>query len=147
MTLVRHWRRFARCRGLATATVDPFFDPDREDDALAVCQLCPVQNACLAYAIRTGQRYGVWGGKREQEVRRLIALDRQGRRVRKDGAPARHFNAAKTHCRHGHPFSQQNTYYTSDGRRRCRACLKAAYRVWARRRRQAGRAKGGGERA
>jgi WhiB family redox-sensing transcriptional regulator len=143
MTAVRHWRRFALCRGLATAGSDPFFDPDHQDEAVAICRLCSVQSACLTYAIRTGQSYGVWGGRREQEIRRLVALDRRGRRVRRDGAPARHFNAAKTHCRHGHPFNRENTYYTPDGRRRCRACLKAAYRAWTQQKRRAVRAKGG----
>jgi hypothetical protein len=143
MTTVRHWRRLAYCRGLATATADPFFDLDHEAEAVVLCQLCQVRGDCLAYAVRTGQFYGVWGGRRQQEVRRLIALDRQGRRVRKNGAPSRHFNASKTHCRHGHPFTPENTYYTPDGRRRCRACLKAAYRAWTQRKRRAVRAKGG----
>jgi hypothetical protein len=34
--------------------------------------------------------------------------------------PAR--NAAKTHCDHGHPFDDGNTYITPMGKRQCRAC-------------------------
>lgn len=34
-------------------------------------------------------------------------------------------NAAKTHCRHGHPFTPENTYIHRNGRRECRACLNA----------------------
>jgi Transcription factor WhiB len=144
MTAVRHWRRFARYRGLATAAADPFFDPDREDEALTVCQLCPIQHACLAYAIRTGQVYGVWGGKRPQELRRLISLDRRVRQTGTGRDLGRHFNASKTRCKHGHPFTQANTYYTPEGHRRCRACLKAARRAWIKRKRAAVRSKGSG---
>lgn len=31
-------------------------------------------------------------------------------------------NAAKTHCKHGHPFDEENTRIEKDGRRKCRAC-------------------------
>lgn len=36
------------------------------------------------------------------------------------------FNAAKTHCKHGHAFSPENTHRDALGRRRCRACDRAA---------------------
>lgn len=31
-------------------------------------------------------------------------------------------NARKTHCKHGHPFSTENTLIRADGRRICKAC-------------------------
>lgn len=31
-------------------------------------------------------------------------------------------NAIKTHCPHGHPYDEANTYVNPDGRRDCRAC-------------------------
>ena len=34
-------------------------------------------------------------------------------------------NAAKTSCVHGHPFTPENTYHASDGRR-CRTCKRAS---------------------
>jgi hypothetical protein len=34
--------------------------------------------------------------------------------------------AAKTHCKHGHPFSDENTYITPSGSRQCRRCNRAA---------------------
>ncbi len=92
MTSPTGWQSRAACRGTATPTGDPFFTTGSEDQALALCQVCPVESVCLAY--------------------------------------------------HGHPFDLANTYYTPDGRRRCRACLRAARRSWGVRRRM--RAKVGG---
>lgn len=34
----------------------------RIQKAKAVCAVCPVRRECLAYAIRTDQRSGIWGG-------------------------------------------------------------------------------------
>ena len=36
----------------------------------------------------------------------------------------RSFNRAKTHCRHGHPFDEANTYVTPRGHRVCRPCRR-----------------------
>lgn len=33
-------------------------------------------------------------------------------------------NAHKTHCRHGHPFNEENTRIAKDGKRSCRICHK-----------------------
>jgi WhiB family redox-sensing transcriptional regulator len=130
MTVYRHWRHLAACRDQVTADDDPFFAGTKDGDrrALAICARCPVQAACLTYAVRTGQRYGVWGGQREQEVRRLVALDRQGQS--RISALSGRANAGKARCKHGHPFNQANTYYTRDGKRRCRTCLRDAFTAW-----------------
>lgn len=40
--------------------------------------------------------------------------------LRGTGAPAR--NARKTHCKHGHEFTPENTHLDKDGYRACRAC-------------------------
>ena len=45
---------------------DPeLFFADSPEDVLrakALCQVCPVQSACLAEALQRGEPYGVWGG-------------------------------------------------------------------------------------
>ena len=40
-------------------------------------------------------------------------------------------NAGKTHCKHGHPFSPENTYVNGQQGRRCKTCvlrIQAAYK-------------------
>lgn len=39
-------------------------------------------------------------------------------------------NAAKTHCKHGHPFDAANTLIRSNGHRACRTCKRANNRRW-----------------
>ena len=39
--------------------------------AKAICAKCPVRPECLAFALRTDQVHGVWGGMSEQERRPL----------------------------------------------------------------------------
>jgi WhiB family redox-sensing transcriptional regulator len=71
----------AACKG---ADTDLFFGPDaefvtarkkREAEAKAICARCPVRDACLAYALDTGQ-YGVWGGLNEDERRAILRRQR-----------------------------------------------------------------------
>jgi WhiB family redox-sensing transcriptional regulator len=69
----RYWREFAACR-----TLDPdLFFPisslgkslEQVTRAKAVCVQCPVRRECLAFALRTHQTYGIWGGMTEEERR------------------------------------------------------------------------------
>jgi WhiB family redox-sensing transcriptional regulator len=125
--------RGALCAGIATADYDPFFPETSEDEAeaLAMCHVCPVREECLKYAVRTGQLFGVWGGKTQAEIRRMITRAHAGHPLARHVPPG-HFNADKTHCKHGHPFDAANTYYAPNGERRCRACLRDARIAWAR---------------
>jgi len=65
------WQDQGACYG-----IDPeIFFPTTEEEAglaLAHCGVCGVRDMCLAWAIRSGERYGVWGGTTEQHRRRLI---------------------------------------------------------------------------
>jgi WhiB family transcriptional regulator, redox-sensing transcriptional regulator len=72
------WRERAACLGAAT---DLFFPvgaagaaggaADETRRARQICASCPVRQQCLAYALASGQQYGIWGGSDEQERRRL----------------------------------------------------------------------------
>lgn len=76
------WQLVAACRDVDTKV---FFAPDaerglrrlaRERVAKAVCRSCPVVAACAAYAIKTREPFGVWGGLTPEERRRLWATER-----------------------------------------------------------------------
>jgi hypothetical protein len=126
----RAWRDLAACLEVVSADYDPFFADSAElqAEAIAICAACLVRDACLTFAVRTGQQYGIWGGQPERIIRRLIAADRAGR-PHHGQAPANHPQASKTHCKRGHPFNAANTYYSPDGRRHCRTCLREAQPV------------------
>jgi WhiB family redox-sensing transcriptional regulator len=68
--------------GAACKDADPelFFAPDQERvadwrariaKAKGICAGCPARDACLAYALDTGQDYGIWGGADEDERRAI----------------------------------------------------------------------------
>jgi WhiB family redox-sensing transcriptional regulator len=139
MTAVRCWRDQAACRDVVTAEYDPFFADTAElqAEAIAICEMCAVRDACLTFAVRTGQQYGIWGGQPQQFIRRLIALERAGR-PQSPRVSASHPQASKTQCKRGHRFTAENTYYAPDGQRRCRRCLREAQPTRARRRRRGG---------
>jgi WhiB family redox-sensing transcriptional regulator len=141
MTEAQCWRDQAACLEVVSADYDPFFSDAAElqAEAIAICATCPVRDACLTFAVRTGQQYGIWGGQPQQIIRRLIALERAGRPHNRR-VPASHPQASKTYCKRGHRFSPANTYYAPDGQRRCRICLREAQPPRARRRRRGGNA-------
>ena len=65
------WQDQGACYGIDTE----IFFPTTEEEAglaLAHCGVCRVRDVCLAWAVRNGERYGVWGGTTEQHRRRLI---------------------------------------------------------------------------
>jgi WhiB family redox-sensing transcriptional regulator len=73
----KHWRSLAACQ---SADPDLFFpiSPSGPSgaqvaQAKAICAGCPVRQECLAFALRTQQVYGVWGGLTEQERYPLIS--------------------------------------------------------------------------
>lgn len=78
MTATTSWQEDAICN-----QTDPeAFFPEKGGsvrDAKTICSLCPVQAECLDYALATDQRYGVWGGVTERNLRVL-------RRERRDAA-------------------------------------------------------------
>ena len=43
--------------------------------------------------------------------------------VMRGNGPTKH-NALKTHCKHGHPFDEENTYWRPTGGRMCLACKR-----------------------
>jgi len=70
------WQERAACFGVEP---DVFFPISEEEagPALAFCGVCPIREECLSWALKNGERYGVWGGTTEQQ-RRVNSFAEQG---------------------------------------------------------------------
>ena len=74
------WQRAAACRGQDRSEV--FYQPvrhetreeraERERRAKTICAECGVQAACLDYALRIREPFGIWGGLTEYERKMLL---------------------------------------------------------------------------
>lgn len=64
------WMRRAACAGV---NVEVFFPEARASGSQArrLCESCPVQAECLAFALADRTTVGIWGGTDEVERRRL----------------------------------------------------------------------------
>ena len=66
------WVRQAACAKVPNA--DKIFFPGQGEsitEAKAICAGCPVREECLDYALRTTQRFGIWGGVTERQRRTM----------------------------------------------------------------------------
>ena len=65
------WRLFAACRSADPDLFFPISDSgpalEQAVEAKAICATCRVRRECLAFALRTQQVYGIWGGASEEE--------------------------------------------------------------------------------
>jgi WhiB family redox-sensing transcriptional regulator len=65
------WRSRAACRFMEPELFFPISDSGRGQEqaaeAKAGCAGCEVRRECLAFAVRTEERHGIWGGMTEQE--------------------------------------------------------------------------------
>lgn len=53
---------------------------DQIEVAKAICRSCRVQDECLQFALESNQEAGIWGGKDEDERRKLRRSWRSARR-------------------------------------------------------------------
>ena len=67
--------------------------------------------ALSTWGYQTGQTSSATGTSQRERERRIRLTQLRGGQQR-----------AKTHCPHGHPYSPENTYFTSLGARACRTC-------------------------
>ncbi|HEX6448920.1 MAG TPA: WhiB family transcriptional regulator [Trebonia sp.] len=69
------WRLLAACRSVNPDLFFPISSSGQSiaqvTKAKAICADCAVRRECLAFALRTHQAHGVWGGLSEQERRPL----------------------------------------------------------------------------
>ncbi|MER7131573.1 WhiB family transcriptional regulator [Streptosporangium saharense] len=77
------WRHRAACRDVDPELFFPIGNTGpalmQIEEAKQVCRTCNVSEACLKWALESGQDAGVWGGLSEDERR---ALKRRTARVR-----------------------------------------------------------------
>ncbi|MGH3649532.1 MAG: WhiB family transcriptional regulator [Acidimicrobiia bacterium] len=72
--LVADWRARAACSGYPNTLFFPSTDGAHEETierAKTICAVCRVIDDCLAYALETNQRSGIWGGTSEKERKSL----------------------------------------------------------------------------
>jgi len=72
------WRQRGFCSGETEAFFPHRGEARRAIAAKAVCLSgCPVIDECLEFALTNNERFGVWGGKGEEERRRIRRKRRQ----------------------------------------------------------------------
>lgn len=73
------WRDDAECAKEYAQDID--FHSEEPSDmgrALTVCSECPVRRECLSFALNSYERFGVWGGRTEVELRKALSIDQRG---------------------------------------------------------------------
>lgn len=73
------WRLDAACRGSDPNLFYPAHPNDRCDAARAVCATCRVQDRCLEYALEFEEKFGVWGGRNQQQLNAMRKVPRRSR--------------------------------------------------------------------
>jgi WhiB family transcriptional regulator, redox-sensing transcriptional regulator len=73
------WKESGNCSGNSQATSELYakFDSDQIKAARTWCSDCPVQQACLDYAVANVEEFGVWGGMSEKQRHRHARALRQ----------------------------------------------------------------------
>ena len=68
------WRQDAGCKDKATLIFFPHrgAPEDAYDGAKRICAECPVEAACLEYALAARIDHGAWGGTTPTERRRIL---------------------------------------------------------------------------
>jgi len=69
----KDWSDQALCKDLETAV----FFPSRGESVAPIkliCKACPVVKPCLEYAMKSGEKFGIWGGTSERDRRRMRGM-------------------------------------------------------------------------
>lgn len=87
------WREQAACReprnaAIHAAVYDESAGPYEVRRAKKVCDQCPVEFDCALAALRSGERFGVWGGMSDRERRRFLKQRKLGGGQRRRKASA-----------------------------------------------------------
>jgi WhiB family redox-sensing transcriptional regulator len=72
--MTSEWRTRAACRGHDTEAWFPVSRSAKDTEvaaAKAFCRRCPVQPACLRWALESGEQHGIYGGFTADERRAI----------------------------------------------------------------------------
>ena len=78
--------------------VEWFFSENTKEKYAAknLCFSCPVRKDCIKYALEEKEIWGVWGGRDENEIRRILSIDADGNEYRRGRYPQCPFCFART---------------------------------------------------
>lgn len=71
-------------------------EPEEKYAAKNLCFSCPVRKDCVKYALEEKQIWGVWGGRDENEIRRILSVDANGDECRRERYPQCPYCFART---------------------------------------------------
>lgn len=94
------WQNHAACRDADPELFYPEPGPGMHEqvaEAKALCAGCPVRADCGAYALRTRERFGIWGGQADRQRRATRRRTRRPGRCDRDIA---HLTAAGLTAEH-----------------------------------------------
>lgn len=68
------WATYAACAEVEDGMT--FYPQNKQEErsALAICGTCAVRDECLDHALRTNERFGIWGGTTEKQRKRLATI-------------------------------------------------------------------------
>jgi WhiB family redox-sensing transcriptional regulator len=94
-----NWQKASLCsRKENEHMIEWFFseEPDEKYAAKNLCFSCPVRKDCIKYALEEKQIWGVWGGRDENEIRRILSVDANGDEYRRGRYPQCPYCFART---------------------------------------------------
>lgn len=142
-------------RGLEAHHIDRDKKNNRLYNGVTLCNSCHMARHHYENSERTRRRNAEglaslggqaakrrWAERTPEERAELVArignyTGNAGRKCSPGCSCGRHGAQGDSHCRHGHPYDETNTYVSPDGDRSCRACKRVANaRRYDRRRRE-----------
>lgn len=126
MTVGVDWES-ANCKSVGA---DFFYSEDKvfadpQNVRKKVCGNCLIRDDCLEFAMDTGERWGIWGGKTSRERLKMIR--------ERLGDPAWRWpyhslaDFLYSTCPNDHVIAGSNVFIDHNGSRRCASCYGEAY--------------------
>lgn len=84
------WYEESECaKSINRDKINSFFanKASQQNDALKLCQICPVRQDCLKMALENKQTWGIWGGLTYKKIRRTLSINWQGQEMRHKRPP------------------------------------------------------------